>query len=49
MAEQVESYHKLEKEQSGLENGEKRIYCVGSARSSGPKDHFKFISEKLCS
>ena len=49
MAGQVESYHKLEEEQAGLENGEKRNYCTGCARSSRPRDDFKLISEKFCS
>ena len=46
---QVESYHKLEKEQLGLEDGEERYCCVGCARSSRPRDDFHFISEKFCS
>ena len=49
MAGQVESCHKLEEEQPGLEDGEERYYCIGCARSSRPKDDFKLISEKFCS
>ena len=47
MARQMESCHKLEKEQPGLKNGEKRNYYAGCARSLGPKDDFKFISENF--
>ena len=49
MAGQVESYHKLEKEQPGLEDGEERYCCAGCTRSSRPRDDFQFISEKFCS
>ena len=49
MAGQVESYHKLEKEQPGLEVGEERYSCAGCARSPGPIDDFKLILEKFFS
>ena len=49
MTGQVESYHKLEKKQPGLENGEERHYCAGCARSSRPRDDFQFISENFYS
>ena len=45
----MESCHKLEEEQPGLEDGEERYYCTGCARSSRPRDDFQFIAEKLCS
>ena len=46
MAGQVESCHKLEKEQLGLEDGEERYCCAGCARYPGPRDDFSSTNEK---
>ena len=47
MAGQVESCHRLEKEQPGLDNGGKGNCSVGCKRSLGPRNDFKLISEKF--
>ena len=49
MAGQVESYHKLEKQQPGLEDGEERYCFAGCTRSSRPRDDFHFILENFFS